>query len=69
MTSVFSTDPVKSSFPFGERVFDAIRTAPSDCLSLPSTFWGHRKKKRPDGKEQIAPNQREKVKLQKHLEL
>ena len=53
MSSVFSTDWVKSSFPFGERVFDVIRTTPSDCLSYPSTFRKHHKKKRPDGKEQI----------------
>ena len=61
MSSVFSADYVKSSFPYGERVFDVIRTTPSDCLSYPSTFRKHRKKKRPDRKEQIAPNQREKV--------
>ena len=33
MTSVFSTDFAKSSFPYCERVFDEIRTTPSDCLS------------------------------------
>ena len=33
-------------------------------------MWrGHRKRKSPNGKEQEAPNQREKVKPQKHLEL
>ena len=47
MASVFSTDYVKSSFPFGERVFDVIRTTSSDCLSYPPTFWGHRKNKSP----------------------
>lgn len=69
MTSVFGTDYAKSSFPFWQEYL-------AESVPQLPIVYRHRqpsesivKSKVPNGKEQEAPNQREKVKPQKHLEL